>query len=227
VVTTEYTAVVTCGLCGKQQPVTRMGSTNTAGSMDLDTRPPEMRRSTMNYWLQECVDCGFVGGDLALTRGSDAHVVTSSAYRAERQQANRSRLASVFVCSALLEEEAGDLVMAGWRRLHAAWSCDDAGQLEEARAQRLAALAQFERARAAGDRAVKSMTGGDDSLLADIARRAGAFERAIQHCDAGLALPALPPFLTQFLKFERDLALKRDDGCYTVDDAQGRRRRGP
>ncbi len=222
--TTVYTREVACGLCGKAQAVTRIGSPDAVGSMDLDTRPPEMRRSTMRYWLHECAECGYVAGELGLARGSDAHVVASRAYRQELNRGDRSHLANVFVCSALLEENYGDLVMAGWRRLHAAWACEDVSLFDEARAQRLAALELFERARAQGEQAVKSMAGGDESLLADIARRAGQFERAIHYCEAGLALEGLPGFLTHFLRFERALALQRDHGRYTVDDAQGRGR---
>ncbi len=45
---------VTCAVCGMKQTVQEMGSTSSFGAMDLDTRPPELRRSTMHFWRHEC-----------------------------------------------------------------------------------------------------------------------------------------------------------------------------
>ncbi|MCR5143090.1 MAG: hypothetical protein K6C68_11315 [Ruminococcus sp.] len=38
-----------CTCCGKKFGVASLESTNRFGYMDLDTRPPEMMRSTMMY----------------------------------------------------------------------------------------------------------------------------------------------------------------------------------
>jgi len=211
-VTTVHTQEVTCGLCGTTQAVTAVGSTNAFGSMDLGARPPQMRRSTVSHWLHECKDCGLVAGNLSVARASDAHIVASTAYRAELNHAGRPRLANVFVCGALLEEAGGDLVMAARRRLHSAWACDDATHTETARVQRLEGLALFEPARAEGQHAMKSMAGGEEMLLADSARRAGEFERALSYCTGGLAAPGVTELTRQLLLFERELVLRRDAG---------------
>jgi hypothetical protein len=214
--TTIVQEEVNCGLCGCRQIITEIRSTNSFGAMDLDTRPPEMRRSTMAYWVHECDECGFVAAEFGKSVATDAKRVATAEYRRELERNDRAQLANRFVCRALLEEAAGDLVSAGWRRLHAAWACDDEAQAEEARVQRLAALELFERARAQGERAVKSVMGGDEVLLADLARRTGEFGRALEFCAIGLALREIPAFVTGLLTFEQSLVLARDTGRHTV-----------
>lgn len=218
--TTIFQDEVSCGLCGHRQTVSEIGSTNSFGAMDLDTRPPEMRRSTMSHWVHECAECGYVAPELDKTGDTDAKRVATADYRQALARSDRAKLANRFVCRALLEEAAGDLVSAGWRRLHAAWACDDAEQVEESQMQRLAALKLFERARSQGEHAMKSVAGGDELLLADIARRAGEFERASGYCAAGLALPKVPEFITSLLILQQVLVQARDTACHSVAEAE-------
>jgi hypothetical protein len=226
--TTIFAKRVTCAVCGATQTVQEMGSTSSFGAMDLDTRPPPLRRSTMSLWVHECGECGYVAPELGEAVEGAARVVASAEYRAELKCAGRAPLANRMVCRSLLEAAAGEFVTAGWRRLHAAWACDDAGAVEEARVQRLAALGLFEQAQAKGQRAMKSVEGGDEVLLADIARRAAEFENAMQYCDAGLAAAEVPEFVRAILEYERTLVLARDTACHnvgevaeTADEAQG------
>jgi len=225
-VTTIFEEEVSCALCGQRQTVSEIGSTNSFGAMDLDTRPPEMRRSTMSYWVHECAECGFVAPELEKSVTTDAKRVATAEYRRELERGDRAKLANRFVCRALLEEAAGEFASAGWRRLHAAWACDDEEQAEEARLQRLAALALFERGRAGGVPAMKSTAGGDEVLLADLARRAGQFEQALAYCAAGLALPEVPAFVTSLLMLEQELVRARDTGRHSVDEAEAAPRGG-
>lgn len=218
--TTVFEEEVSCAVCGSKQTVEEIGSTNSFGAMDLDTRPPEMRRSTMSHWVHECEACGYIAPELDKTANTDAKRVATADYRQALSRGDRAKLANRFVCRALLEEAAGDLVSAGWRRLHAAWACDDAEQVEEARMQRLAALHLFERARAEGEHAMKSVAGGDELLLADLARRAGEFERASGLCVAGLALPEVPAFVTSLLMLQQELVRARDTACHSVAEAE-------
>lgn len=217
--TTIFENEVTCAVCGAKQTVQELGSTSSFGAMDLDTRPPELQRSTMDHWLHECDECGYVASDLG--DADEAGQMTSvwHAYLAELHSTQRPRLANRFVCRSLLDAAAGDRAAAGWRRLHAAWACDDTEQAEEARVQRRAALELFERAKTAGQRVMKSVVGGDAVLLADIARRAGEFEQATEYCAAGLALPELPVFVSKLLALEQELVAARDIGCHRASEA--------
>jgi endogenous inhibitor of DNA gyrase (YacG/DUF329 family) len=55
---------VKCSVCGQDSEQGIIMSTNSFGSMDLDMRPPEMERSSMDLWLQECPHCGYVANSL-------------------------------------------------------------------------------------------------------------------------------------------------------------------
>lgn len=48
---------LTCACCSAVFRAEVLQSTNRRGYSDLDGRPPEMQRSTMHYWLQECPTC--------------------------------------------------------------------------------------------------------------------------------------------------------------------------
>ena len=218
--TTIFEEEVTCAVCGSKQTVQAVGSTNSMGAMDLDTRPPEMQRSTMYLWVHECEECGHVAPELGAAADGAGRIVASAEYRAELANAARVKLANRFVCRALLEVKAGDRVTAGWRRLHAAWACDDADQGEEARVQRRAALELFEQARTEGQPAMKSVVGGDELLLADLARRTGAFERAAAYVAAGLALAEVPAFVTKLLLYQRELVMARDGSRHSVAEVE-------
>jgi glutathione S-transferase len=174
----------------------------------------------MHLWVHECGECGYVAPELGAAAEGAGRIVASAAYRTELKSADRAQLANRMVCRSLLEVAAGEFVTAGWRRLHAAWVCDDANAIEEARVQRRAALELLERARASGQRAIKSVEGGDEVLLADIARRAGEFERALEYCVAGLALPEVPEFVRNILEFECALVRVRDVACHSVGEVE-------
>jgi hypothetical protein len=217
--TTAFEKVVTCAICGEEQSVQVMGSTSAFGSMDLDTRPPQLRRSSMWLWLQECGSCGYVASDL----GDEGEVKPMEslwhAYLAELNSPQRQRLANLFVCRSLLDEAAGDLAAAGWRRLQAAWVCDDRGPAEEASLQRRAAIALFERSRTAGQPATEQARGGDELLLADLARRCGNFDAARAYCELGLQLEPRP-FIRRLLEFEKGLCAAGDSACHNVGEVQ-------
>ena len=66
-----------CAVCGKISAHFEVTSTNTFGAPDLDTRPPEMMRSTMDMWVQECPSCGYLsGGSEKLREGEVERVST-------------------------------------------------------------------------------------------------------------------------------------------------------
>lgn len=52
--TTLYEAKAQCAVCGTESEYTGIGSTNSFGSPDLDTRPLKMKRSTIVDWIQRC-----------------------------------------------------------------------------------------------------------------------------------------------------------------------------
>ena len=65
--TTMYQDTVKCYVCGKESKQTVLGSTNSFGSQDLDLRPPEMMRGTMEYWAHECPYCGYIAKNIDIS----------------------------------------------------------------------------------------------------------------------------------------------------------------
>ncbi len=83
--TTLEDTEVTCAICAKKSKHTTVGSTNAFGAPDLDLRPPEMERSTMEFWLQECPSCGYVSYEI-----DEAHSEAKSAMETEEFKAIQS-----------------------------------------------------------------------------------------------------------------------------------------
>ena len=54
-----------CSVCGKISSFSVLSSSNSMGSPDLDLRPAPMYRYTINLWIHECPDCGYVAHDLS------------------------------------------------------------------------------------------------------------------------------------------------------------------
>jgi len=49
--TTIFENKVMCCVCGEKSYQTDIGSSYSSGSPDVDTRPPEMERSLIEYWV--------------------------------------------------------------------------------------------------------------------------------------------------------------------------------
>ena len=45
-----FPILITCPICEHEFEIYQLASTNQMGSPDLDLRPPEMARSTMDTW---------------------------------------------------------------------------------------------------------------------------------------------------------------------------------
>ncbi len=69
---------VECCVCQEKSKHMIIGSTNSFGSPDLDTRPPEMKRSTLSLWIQRCPSCGYSSPDLS---DCEAHIAEYSCHR--------------------------------------------------------------------------------------------------------------------------------------------------
>ncbi|HEU4322641.1 MAG TPA: hypothetical protein VFS21_05785 [Roseiflexaceae bacterium] len=211
----------TCAVCGVAGSYTEIGSSNRFGAPDLDTRPPEMLRSTIAYWLHRCPACGYCAPDIDQAQPGVAALVSAPGYQAQSQDPAHSELANRFLCWALIQEQLGDHSGAGWSRLRAAWVCDDERRREAAVACRRNAAETLLRARAQGESFIDGQ-GGEEALLADLLRRSGQFERAVATCQDGLAREPEPP-LRQILLFQQARALAEDGEWYTMEDTGKRK----
>ena len=66
-----------CSCCGMDVPCTLVLSSNENGPRDLDGRPAEMFRSTIEHWIRQCPKCGYCAASLAHDGDKLVNVVRS------------------------------------------------------------------------------------------------------------------------------------------------------
>lgn len=184
------------------------------GSPDLDLRPPQMKRSTMRAWIQECPHCHYLAPELSLPVASKT-ALDSAAYEALRVEARFPELARKFLGYALLTVESNP-IQAGYARLRAAWDCDDARLAESATACRNAAAECFMRLKPFEDNEPGAATA---LVLIDVLRRAGNFEQAAGECGELWPSQNVAEVMRDVLKYQRVLITQRDDAAYRIEDA--------
>ncbi|MCS6806858.1 MAG: hypothetical protein NZ823_17170, partial [Blastocatellia bacterium] len=175
--TTFYEEMKRCAICGEQNECVGIASTSEFGSPDLDTRPPEMTRSTIFTWVERCWICGYSTSDISRASDQTAAIVRSAPYRKQLTDATLPYLANSFLCKAILDESVGDYASAGWAIIHAAWVCDDSEKPESAKECRSRAADMVLKAIEAGQEFTKQR-GGEIAILVDLLRRAGRFSEA-------------------------------------------------
>lgn len=217
--TTEHRENLRCGLCRQENEYRVIGSTNSFGQPDLDTRPPQMERSTLFAWVQRCPDCGYCAPDISEPCAMAKTVVAGAAYRQQLNDSAFPALANTFLCKALLGRETGNLATATWGHIHAAWVCDDANLVAQASKCRRGAAELLVLAEAEGQQ-VCDQDGLSTALLVDLLRRAGEIESARQVLARPVTMDA-DDVITLILKFQAVLLDKNDLGCHTVAEAVG------
>ena len=220
--TTYYEEKSCCGVCGSENEYTGIGSTNSFGSPDLDTRPPEMRRSTMFAWVQRCPDCGFCSSDVSKSRPGDQLLVNGADYKAQLNDPTYPDLANKFLCKAICDRAAGNYSDATWDFIHAAWACDDSGHADQAKVCRKTAADLLELSQKQGQK-VAGQDRAEFAMLVDLLRRSGQITRAkalLASKQGGLG----DDVIGRVLVFEVALLEKNDVSCHTISEALGEAR---
>ena len=203
---------VKCAVCGKTSRHEFLMSTNAFGSRDLDFRPPEMQRSTMRLWVQQCPYCGYVAGDLSDKCHVDREWLASEQYVRCNGHTFLSPLARCFYQHYMICFKSHRKEEAFYAMLHAAWSCDDAGDNVMAKGCRKTAAALAESLLAGGKVENK------ESLLvirADLLRRSGQFDRLLsEYADCKLS----DEMGNRVIAFQLDKAREKKDRCYRMSD---------
>lgn len=208
-----------CAVCGNTTKQIDILSTNAFGSPDLDTRPPEMQRSTIDTWIQICRWCGYCASDISKNTPNASDVIQSDPYKLQLNNDDLPPLTNAFLCFALLNERIGDYAQAGWAAVHAAWTCDDAGFSSEAQTCRARAAAFLQKATESHQRFAEEAC-VEKGVLADLLRRSGQFELALNMAEEGLQRNP-GGVISDVLQFQRILATKRDVACHTIEEAIG------
>ncbi len=207
-----------CAVCGKESEYPVIASTNAFGACDLDLRPPEMRRSTMHTWVQECTWCGYVSEDITkLPAGvNDAKVISDTLctydYIATEGKRFSSDLAIRFYRHYMLKKQQQSIRGAFNSLVYAAWACDDAKDKANAVYCRELALEYLD--------ILIAENQGDKNLIvqkADLLRRSGHFDAVVKEY-TGKALGS--ELLDKIIAFQIEKAKLGDDACYTVADVK-------
>lgn len=215
--TTLYEKKVRCAVCGTETGLKGIGSTNTFGLPDLDTRPPEMRRSTIFAWVQQCPECGYCSSDVSKAPLQASSLIQSPEYRRQLTDSTCPKLANGFSCKALIDAGANDFASATWALIHAAWACDDAKKPDAAKTCRSKAADMMLKAIENGQEIAKQ-EGAETAIRVDLLRRAG------RHAEARQLIATKGPAITEdiiskILAFQDALLGKDDEACHTISEA--------
>lgn len=194
---------ITCPICEKDFEIYFLASTNRMGSPDLDLRPPEMERSTMDMWVQECPHCGYVSSDFEKTPEIKKEFLKTNSYESCDYLDFKSHQSEIFYRQYLLsndiEEKFNSL-------LYCAWACDDANDEKNAVLIRNKCLDYID-----------LLDVNDDMIIlkADLMRRSNHFEDLIKEYSTKSFENDI---YNKICDFQVKKALKKDNTCYTVED---------
>jgi hypothetical protein len=215
--TTINTTKKICYVCHQESDQTEIGSTNAFGSPDLDTRPPEMERSTITHWVQKCPHCGYCNSGIGDEETGASEIVHTDFYRNLLENEKFPELARSFLCRSYIYESLGDFNISCWTQIHAAWTCDDVKNKAGAKQCRLKA---FELIRKLWDNNhhLMEQTGADYLLAADLLRRSGKFEEAKLIISKGMDSQP-EDIIANLLEAQSKLTEDNNDLCYTMEEA--------
>lgn len=203
-----------CSVCGAESEQITLASTNVFGPPDLDLRPPEMKRSTMCWWIQECPKCGYVSESIDDSSCVDKKFLQSTEYTSCTGRNFISELAQKFYKYYLINLLDKNDKDAFYAVLHASWACDDANDTDNAVYCRKLAIVEIEK--------LISNNPDNNTLLvqkADLLRRAGLFQIVINEYNS---VKFDEELLNQIIAFEIEKSFGEDMNCYTVADAMAK-----
>lgn len=195
-------------------------STNSMGYQDLDLRPPEMQRSTMDHWAIECPECNCAQYPSDETK-YDLNFIRSGEYRS-LLHAMVPELANRFQRLAVGLLHQGEKSRAAYAHTCAAWDCDDHYFEKEAIVFRMRAADLYLSGKYTTE--IESPTNG--AICVDLLRRSGQYYRAEELARMLLERVNKPKdeneeVLQKVLIFGKAKCQARDAVCYTLGDALG------
>ena len=204
---------IECSVCGCRSLHDVITETAMGGAPDLDLRPGEPHRSSMNYWVMECPECGYCNSKLSVPAAFSRDYLDTDEYRTVCGIPTDNELARRFIKKALVCIQNENYPEAVQAYLYAAWSLDDAGDNSSA------AVCRMEGARVI-DEHLDSLGKTEDFLVikADFLRRSGEFDRVISEFE-GKAFST--DLLTAIAWFEVSLAARKDSAAHKVTEIPG------
>lgn len=199
-----------CYVCRKTSKQGVLISTNRFGAPDLDLRPPEMERSTMEWWLEECPHCGYVANDLSEKTVITKDWLKNNQYSSCDNRNFASTLVEKFYKYYLINMINNNHKSAFYAVLHAAWACDDVEDVDNAIYCRQKALEELS----------KFVVNNDEKetlllVRADLLRRTRQFDLLVKEYEGQIFSEEL---LNEIATFQVKKAKEQDIACYTVAD---------
>lgn len=216
--TTTENVTVTCAVCGAESSHREMMSTNSFGAPDLDLRPSEMMRSTMNMWVSECPECGYCRANLEEKTAVTREYAASKEYRSVFPEIAADALAVRFLREIKGCEKDGAFAEIPLLYLCAAWDCDDLGNAAGAVKCRRAALETLEKYREKIEENIDADTLA--CLKTDVLRRVGDFS-AVQFFAEEHMKKTQEEVIQKILAFQIEKCRVKNSACFTVSDALG------
>jgi hypothetical protein len=209
---------VACSICRTVSRQTTIGSTNSIGSPDLDLRPPEMQRSTMAYWLQECPTCGYASGSIDESEADTKAAMDTDEFRAIQSGSLSDTLVGRFLKASIVAEGLENNKSAANYSLWAAWAADDADNYDVAEACRSKSADLYLSLVPDLDKDSEAFT-----ILAaqtvDILRRARRWAEA-SDLASRLIGRDINPTVRSVVEFGKALASKEDASRYNLSDVK-------
>jgi hypothetical protein len=199
-----------CAVCGTSSHQVPFRPNPPEQAPDLDLRPGEPVRGTMERWLQQCPHCGYAAPSIAKAHPAAAQAVAAAPFRALLAETAHPPLARRFLAWAHVLEETGALHAAAEATLQAAWVADDLNRPDLARLWRLEAVALW--------RAGPALDAEQTVRIVDALRRAGLLDDA--HATAEALQRSDPPeAVAQVIALELRLVAAGDTARHTVASA--------
>lgn len=202
---------VTCACCGKQSAQKIITDCVARGYMDLDTRPPEERRSALEHEVQECPECHYCSEDISSPlNGITESDVKSESYEGILSDDGNDPVVKKFLLSGYLYKKAGDSRKAGLQLMRVAWHCDDLGDAAAANDAREVAIAFYKEANE------KEFDVATALIIADMYRRTGKFWDATTELTA--ANQTSDPLLSSLCGYEKRLIVLHDTAVHNIGE---------
>ena len=208
-----------CCVCGKKNDVMVLASTNSFGSMDLDTRQPERARTDQLYNAQECKNCGYVSYDLSQKTKIKQEFLKTDKYKKCDNIEFVSEFSKMFYKMYLIDLENKKNKNAFWSLMRCIWSTDDANDTKNAIELRKKCIELF-------DTLKLNKTQKQWSLIKiDLLRRSRQFDECESFIkelkDNEELLNEIYKYNTkemidEVISFQLELCNKEDDKCYNV-----------
>lgn len=203
---------VKCACCGNKSAQRVIKDCAAKGYMDLDSRPPEERRSALEYEVQECPECHYCSEDISLPiKNCNAGEIRSDTYKSIISDGGDDSVTKRLLLSGYLYQSAGNQRAAGLQMLRMAWHFDDLGDRSSANDAREMAIALYKEANE-GD-----FDEDTALIIVDMERRIGKFWDATTEINSAYQ-KAKDPLVSSLLNYEKKLVVMRDSSAHTINE---------